>query len=87
MTEIPTTAYVIHDADIHDPGRYGAFMGQAKPLVEAFGGRYPVRVGAHEVLEGTWEPTPPALFVFPDMESARKLFQSATNPPFKAFRE
>ena len=51
------SAYLIYDVEVHDPDAYGAFMAQVKLLFEAFGGRYLVRGGAHEVLEGEWELT------------------------------
>ncbi len=46
------SAYLIYDVEIHDAARYGDFMSQVKPLVEAMGGTYLARGGAHEVLEG-----------------------------------
>lgn len=81
------SAYLIYDVDIHDPALYGDFMEQVKQLVEAFGGRYLVRGGRHEVLEGKWEPTRLVLFEFPDMDTARKLFISDEYAPLKALRQ
>lgn len=80
-------AYLIYDVEIHDPEPYGAFMQQVKPLVEKMGGRYLARGGAHEVLEGDWSPTRIVLFEFPDMESARALFNSEDYAPLKALRQ
>ncbi len=77
-------AYLIYDVEIHDPGPYAEFMRQVKPVVEAFGGRYLVRGGAHEVLEGAWNPSRLVLFEFPDMDSARALF---TSDDYAALRE
>jgi uncharacterized protein (DUF1330 family) len=51
------SAYLIYDVDIHDPAPYGEFMEKIKPLVKSFGGKYLVRGGAHEVLEGEWRPS------------------------------
>ncbi|MCB1389442.1 MAG: DUF1330 domain-containing protein [Rhodobacteraceae bacterium] len=79
-------AYLIYDVEIHDPGPYAEFMRQVKPVVEAFGGRYLARGGAHEVLEGNWHPHRLVLFEFPDMASARALFTSAEYEPLKALR-
>ena len=81
------SAYLIYDVDIHDPGPYGKFMEQVKPLVGSFGGRYLARGGPHEVLEGTWEPTRIVLFEFPDMDTARKLFDSDEYAPLKQLRQ
>ena len=80
------SAYLIYDVDIHDPARYGEFMENVKPLVEDFGGKYLARGGAHEVLEGDWNPTRLVLFEFPDMDSARQLFTSNEYGPLKQLR-
>ena len=80
-------AYLIYDVEIHDPEPYGRFMAQVKPIVVAFGGRYPARGGAHEVLEGDWQPSRLVLFEFPDMDAARRLFTSDDYAPLKALRQ
>lgn len=80
-------AYLIYDVDIHDPEPYSQFMAQVKPLVEKMGGTYLVRGGAHEVLEGDWTPSRIVLFEFPDMDSARALFNSPDYAPLKALRQ
>ena len=81
------SAYLIYDVEIHDPARYGEFMEKVKPLVEAFGGKYLVRGGAHEVLEGHWKPSRLVLFEFPDMDTARRLFTSEEYAPLKQLRQ
>jgi len=80
------SAYLIYDVEIHDPEPYQRFMEQVKPLVEAFGGKYLVRGGPHEVLEGDWSPSRIVLFEFPDMASARSLFNSDEYAPLMALR-
>lgn len=62
---------------------YSQFIEQVKLLVESFGGKYLVRGGAREVLEGDWTPTRLVLFEFPDMNTARKLFTSEEYAPLK----
>lgn len=81
------SAYLIYDVDINDPVPYGEFMEQVKPIVEAFGGKYLVRGGSHEVLKGDWEPTRLVLFEFPDMDTARRLFTSEEYAPLKELRQ
>ncbi|MHA1158179.1 MAG: DUF1330 domain-containing protein [Alphaproteobacteria bacterium] len=81
------SAYLIFDVDIHDTVRYGQFMEQAKPLIESFGGKYLVRGGAHEVLEGDWRPTRLVIFEFPDMDAARTFFTSDEYAPLKKLRQ
>jgi uncharacterized protein (DUF1330 family) len=81
------SAYLIYEVDVHDLGPYGKSMEKVKPLVESFGGKYLVRGGAHEVLEGEWEPTRLVLFEFPDMSTARNLFTSEEYAPLKELRQ
>lgn len=81
------SAYLIYDVDIHDPAPYGEFMARVKPLVEAAGGKYLVRGGAHEVLEGDWNPTRLVLFEFPDMDTARDFVAGPEYAPLKALRQ
>lgn len=81
------SAYLIYDVDIHDAEPYGRFMEQVKPLAQSFGAKYLVRGGAHEVLEGDWDPTRLVMFEFPDMESARRLFTSEEYAPLKRLRQ
>ena len=49
-------AYVIFDVQIHDLAQYQEFMKGVKPAIEAAGGKYLARGGAHKVYEGDWEP-------------------------------
>jgi hypothetical protein len=49
--------YVIFDVTIHDLPKYQEYMARIKPVIEAAGGRYLVRGGAHMVMEGDWKPT------------------------------
>ncbi len=80
------SAYLIYDVEIHDPDPYGQFMEQVKPLVESFGGRYLVRGGAHEVLEGDWHPTRLVMFEFPDMEAVERWHKSDDYKPLLEMR-
>jgi uncharacterized protein (DUF1330 family) len=78
--------YVILDVTIHDLPRYQEYMAQVKPMIEAAGGRYLVRGGAHTVLEGDWSPTRLVVFEFPSREVAQSFFQSPQYQPLKAMR-
>ena len=80
------SAYLIFDVDIHDMDTYRVFMERVKPVVESYGGRYLVRGGRHEVLEGSWDPARLVLFEFPDVEAAKALFASNDYAPLKELR-
>ncbi len=70
-------AYVIADVKVSDPERYKEYMALSPAAIEAAGGRFLVRGGAHEVLEGNWQPARIVLAEFPDLQSARAFYDSA----------
>ncbi len=70
-------AYVIADVKVSDPERYRQYMALSPAAIEAAGGRFLVRGGAHEVLEGNWQPSRMVLVEFPDLATARAFYDSA----------
>ena len=80
------SAYVILDAEVTDPGAYEEYKKQSTEALAAYGGKFLVRGGPHEVLEGDWSPSRIVLFEFPDMASARSLFNSDEYAPLMALR-
>lgn len=71
------TAYVIFDVEIRDADQYQEFMRAVKPAVEAAGGKYLARGGAHKVYEGDWCPRRIVLLEFPSVDA----FDSFYNGP------
>ena len=69
-------AYVIVDVHIHNPDGYAAYRQLSGPSVEQYGGRFIVRGGAVEVVEGDWQPTRLVVIEFPSMEQARAWYTS-----------
>ena len=69
-------AYVIVDMDVTDPQKYEGYRALAGPAVEAGGGRYLVRGGQCEVLEGDRIPKRVVVLEFPDMDAARAWYHS-----------
>ena len=80
-------AYVIVDMDVTDPERYERYRALATPAVEAGGGRYIVRGGPAEVLEGDRVPKRIVIVEFPDMDSARAWYDSPMYRDARAARE
>src|SRR4051794_9620806 len=68
--------YVISDVTVTDPERFQDYAVRAAPALEPFGGRFIVRGGAIEKLEGDWEPGRLVVIEFPDKESARNWYES-----------
>jgi len=81
------TAYAIFDVEIYDLERYQDFMSQVKPVLEAAGGRYLARGGAHKVYEGDWNPRRIVLFEFPSMESLEEFYFSDVYQGLKSIRD
>jgi uncharacterized protein (DUF1330 family) len=65
------TAYVIVDVQVEDPQRYARYKDMARPIVEAYGGKYLARAGRTETLEGDWAPNRLVILEFPSVEQAQ----------------
>jgi len=70
-------AYLIADTDIHDHKTYDEYKRQVLPTIAKFGGRFLVRGGPHEILEGHWRPHRIVVIEFPDMGRHQGLVQLA----------
>jgi uncharacterized protein (DUF1330 family) len=80
------SAYMIADIHITDPERYKEYKQLAAPSVAAYGGRYIVRGGPAERLEGVRELHRIVVLEFPDLERARAWWSSPEYAPAKAIR-
>jgi len=80
-------AYVIVDIEVTDPERYAAYIKAAPPTIEAYGGRYLVRGGHVDVLEGDWSPKRFVVLEFPDAGRARAWCSSKEYAGPKALRQ
>jgi uncharacterized protein (DUF1330 family) len=79
-------AYVLVDVDVTDPDRYDRYRPLAAASVERHGGRYLVRGGESEVLEGDRQPCRLVVLEFPDTDAARAWYHSADYGEAKATR-
>ena len=71
------TAYVIAEIDVHEPGLYQEYAARVPATLEPYGGRYIVRGGQCETLEGGWQPPRMVVLEFPTSEQARGWYTSA----------
>lgn len=81
------TAYLIARIDVTDPDRYENYKALAPAAIEAHGGRYLARGGAHETLEGEPEQRRVVVLEFPDMDAARAFYDSPEYTAAKQARE
>ncbi len=79
-------AYVIVNVDVHDAEGYREYVALAPAEVARYGGRYLVRGGPTEVLEGGYEPKRVVLLEFPSFERAQAWHASAEYDPVKDIR-
>src|SRR5579864_2305932 len=66
------SAYIIVEIEITDPVGYADYKKQAAATVLKYGGKYIVRGGKTEVLEGEWIPKRIVVLEFPTMERAKE---------------
>jgi uncharacterized protein (DUF1330 family) len=81
------SAYVIAEIDITDPAAYEDYRRQVPEVIARYGGKYVVRGGKVEPLEGGWSPKRIAVVEFPSMEQALKFYRSAEYAPLIAIRQ
>ena len=68
-------AYVIANIDVRNPDEYARYSAQVPASLEPYGGRFVVRGGNVDVLEGEWRPRV-VVIEFPDAGAARRWYQS-----------
>jgi uncharacterized protein (DUF1330 family) len=87
VPEAMPRAYVLLDIEVTDAEAYRAYRDTAERTVLAHGGRYVVRGGAHEVLEGEWRPRRLVVLEFPSMDAARAWYRSPEYQEASAVRQ
>jgi uncharacterized protein (DUF1330 family) len=80
-------AYIVVQVDVNDPVRYEDYKKMVPASLAAYGGRFIVRGGKTETLEGTWAPGRFVMLEFPDSERARAWWASAGYAEAKALRQ
>jgi uncharacterized protein (DUF1330 family) len=81
------SAYIFVSVQVHDPVRYEDYRKTVLPTIEAFGGRFLVRGGKMEVLEGNLPARRIVIVEFPSSEIARKWWNSPEYAAPKALRQ
>jgi len=81
------TAYVLADIDVTDPARYEDYKSLTAASIEQYDGRYIVRGGKVEVLEGSWPTSRFVMVEFADGDAARRWYNSPEYAAAKAIRQ
>lgn len=80
-------AYLYGNITIHDPALYEQYRAQVPALIAAHGGRYLVRGGAVEVLEGDGQVARQVILEFPDMAALKAFYNAPEYTVVKAIRQ
>jgi uncharacterized protein (DUF1330 family) len=80
-------AYVIANVDVKDPAGYEEYRKLVPATIEKYGGKYLVRGGAFEKLEGEWQPKRLVVLEFGSLDQARRWYMSEEYRPAKALRK
>lgn len=81
------TAYVIVEVEVTDPVAYEDYKKQVPPSLAAYNGRFVVRGGACETLEGSWRPQRVVVLEFPSVARAKQWWASTEYSVAKALRQ
>jgi len=68
--------YILVNVEVRDPVGYEEYTAQVPSILASYGGRFLVRAGANETLEGAWEPNRIVLLEFPSVEQAKAWYNS-----------
>jgi uncharacterized protein (DUF1330 family) len=80
-------AYMIADVEVTDPAGYDEYRRGVAATLEPFGGRFVVRGGRTQVLEGSWQPKRCVVIEFPSMEQLKAWYDSPAYAPLIALRQ
>jgi uncharacterized protein (DUF1330 family) len=80
-------AYVIAEVTITDPQGFEAYRQMVPATIAKYGGKFLVRGGAMEMLEGNWEPKRLVIIEFGSAERAKQWWASEDYREAKELRQ
>jgi len=69
-------AYVLADVTVTDPPAMEEYRKQVPATLAKYGGRFLVRGGAHQTVEGDWKPARLVVIEFPSLADAQRWYDS-----------
>ena len=78
--------YMIVNNEVTDEAKYAEFRERIASAVEGAGGKYLVRGGTREVMEGDWNPDRVVVVEFADVDSAKAFLNSSEYQELKDIR-
>jgi uncharacterized protein (DUF1330 family) len=79
-------AYVVVDIEVTDPVAFEEYRKGVPATIAKYGGRYVVRGGKAETLEGGWDPKRLVILEFPSTEAVKRWYFSEEYKPLLAQR-
>jgi uncharacterized protein (DUF1330 family) len=79
-------AYLIANIRVKDPAGFEEYRAAVPPVIAAFGGRYLVRGGAQEAVEGDLKLARLVILEFPSMEALKAFYASPDYAPLLKLR-
>ena len=69
-------AYLVVDIAVTNPAQFEEYKKLAPAAIAKYGGRYLIRGGAYESLEGNWKPQRVTVVEFESMEKGKAFYNS-----------
>lgn len=79
-------AYIVGRIDVSNPEQYARYTAVTPQILASFGGKFIVRAGQKETLEGPVEARRVVIIEFPDYLSAKSFFESTAYAEAKKLR-
>ena len=79
-------AYFIAELEINDPAGFEEYRTLVAPLVDKYEGKYVVRGGAIETIEGDWSPKRMVIIEFENVDKAKAWHDSDEYRPVMEMR-
>ena len=80
-------AYLFVEIKVLDAIAYQEYRNAVSATIFAYGGKYLVRGGKTEILDGDWEPGRVVILEFPSVEALKSWYESPEYKPLIALRE
>ena len=81
------SAYVIVEVEVTDQAGYDDYKKMVPASLAAYDGKFVVRGGTCETLEGSWQPKRVVVLEFPTVARARQWWESREYSAAKALRQ
>ena len=79
--------YLLADVDIHDNQTFAEYAKKSQDIIKKYGGRYLIRGGKIDHMEGKWPLERVILLEFNDIEKLNECFNSPEYLQIKPIRE